>query len=162
MINNKPKKPEAIEKEFIEKVIQVKRVSKKTKGGNQISFSALVTVGNHHGKAGIGFAKAPDVVSSIQKALAKAKEHMVKIEIVNGTIAHEIYYKLGAAKIILRPAPVGTGVIAGGPIRAVVEAFGIQNLVSKRLGTSNKSANIFATFEALEKIKPNTKKPEEN
>mgnify|MGYP001290654203 CR=1 FL=1 len=141
-------------KEFDEKVIEIKRVSKKTKGGNKISFSALVVVGNHKGKAGVGFGKAPDVISAIQKGVRLAKKDLYELDVTQGTIAHEILHKRGAAKVLLKPAPVGTGVIAGGAVRVVVEAFGIQNIVSKRMGTPNKASNVHATFEALQALKP--------
>ena len=149
---NQGQKPE--EKEFDEKIIQIKRVSKKTKGGNNISFTSLIIVGDHKGKAGIGFSKAPDVLNSIRKSVKKGKKNMVSIDLVGAnTIAHEVYHKRGAAVVLLKPAPEGTGVIAGGPVRAVVEAFGVQNIVTKCMGTSNKASNVYATFEALGKLK---------
>ncbi|NMB56956.1 30S ribosomal protein S5 [Candidatus Beckwithbacteria bacterium] len=141
------------EREFEEKVIEIRRISKKTKGGNKISFSALVVIGNNKGRAGVGLDKAADVVSAIKKAIRKAKTNLVDLQIINGTIAHEVLYKRGAAYIMLKPAPEGTGVIAGGSVRAVVEAFGIRNIVSKRMGTSNKPSNVYATFEALKTLK---------
>jgi small subunit ribosomal protein S5 len=160
--NNRQNRPnnryEREVKEFEEKVIEIKRVSKKTKGGNKINFSALVVIGNHKGKAGVGFGKAPDVISAIKKGVRLAKKHLTQIDITNGSIAHEILYKRGAAKVLLKPAPVGTGVIAGGAVRAVVEAFGIQNIVSKRMGTTNKGSNVHATFEALTTLLPGRKK----
>ncbi len=140
-------------KEFEEKVIEIKRLSKKTKGGNKISFSALVVIGDTNGRAGVGLDKANDVLSAIQKAIRKAKNNLVTVTLANGTIPHEVYFEDGAAKILLKPAPVGTGVIAGGPVRAVVEAFGIKNIVSKCMGTANKTANVLATFKALRQMK---------
>ncbi|NMC35611.1 30S ribosomal protein S5 [Candidatus Beckwithbacteria bacterium] len=158
-------KPE--EKEFDEKIIQIKRVSKKTKGGNNISFTSLVVIGDHKGKAGIGFSKAPDVLNSIRKSVKKGKKNMVSIDLVGAnTIAHQVYHKRGAAVVLLKPAPEGTGVIAGGPVRAVVEAFGVQNIVTKCMGTANKASNVYATFEALAQLKkvkvtkPTEAKPE--
>jgi small subunit ribosomal protein S5 len=136
-------------KEFEEKIIEIRRVSKKTKGGNKINFSALVVIGDHNGRAGVGFSKAPDVLSTIQKSIRLAKKNLIKLDLVDGTIPHQILHKRGAAVILLKPAPVGTGVIAGGAVRAVVEAFGIRNIVSKCMGTSNKISNVYATFEAL-------------
>ncbi len=156
--NNNNKRERREPKEYDEKVIQIKRVSKKTKGGNKVSFTALVTVGNKKGKAGIGFGKAPDVLSAIKKAVRLGKRNLRELDVSSGTISHEIFYKRGAAKVMLRPAPKGTGVIAGGPIRAVVESFGIKNIVSKRMGTTNKPANVYATFEALMALKPLKKK----
>jgi small subunit ribosomal protein S5 len=149
-------------KEFDEKVVEIKRVSQKTKGGNKISFSALVVIGNRKGKAGIGFSKAPDVLSAIQKSVRLAKKNLVTIEMVgDGTITHEILFKYKAAKILLKPAPEGTGIIAGGPVRAVVDAFGIRNIVSKRMGTNNKNLNVHATMMAISQLLPvsESKKP---
>jgi len=145
-------------KEFEEKVIEIKRLSKKTKGGNQISFSALVVIGDRKGRGGIGHDKAKDVLSAIQKSIRLAKRNLVTIDLADGTIPHEVLYKRGAATILLKPAPEGTGVIAGGSVRAVVEVFGIRNIVSKRLGTSNKMSNVYATLEALQQIKKVSKR----
>lgn len=142
-----------ISKEFEEKVIQINRVSKKTKGGNKIGFTALVVVGNKKGKAGVALGKANDVVSAIKKGVRLAKKNLIKVNIVRGTIPHRIESKFGAAKVMLKPAPVGTGIIAGGPVRAVVEVVGIVNIVSKILGSNNKINNVFATFEALKNLK---------
>ncbi len=136
-------------KEFDEKVISVNRVSKKTKGGNQMRFSILVVVGDKKGRVGVGLGKSKDVSSGIRKAISLAKKHLVNVPITNGTIPHDILIKRGAAKIILKPAPEGTGVIAGGAVRAVVEAAGIRNISSKVLGTKNPASNIYATLEAL-------------
>jgi small subunit ribosomal protein S5 len=141
------------EKEFLEKVVQVSRVSKKTKGGNKISFSVLIVVGDKKSRVGVGLGKAPDVLSGIKKGIKKAKKTLFKVPMENGTIPYEIYIKKGAAKLLLKPAPPGTGVIAGGPVRVVVEAAGIRNIVSKRLGTTNKASNVYATIAALKKIK---------
>mgnify|MGYP001608962749 CR=1 FL=1 len=135
--------------EFEEKVIQVNRVSKKTKGGNQISFSTLVVIGDHKGRVAVGLGKAKDVASAIRKAIVYAKKHLITVPIKNGTIPYDIYTKRGAAKIILKPAPAGSGVIAGGAVRAVVEAAGITNISSKVLGTRNRASNVYATLEAL-------------
>lgn len=136
-------------KEFEEKVISVNRVSKKTKGGNQMRFSVLVVVGDRKGRVGVGLGKSKDVSSGIRKAITSAKKHLITVPIIRGTIPHDIYIKRGAAKIILMPAPEGTGVIAGGAVRSVVEAAGIKNISSKVLGTKNPASNIYATLEAL-------------
>jgi small subunit ribosomal protein S5 len=138
--------------EFEEKIIQVHRVSKKTKGGNKIGFSVLVVVGDKKGRVGVGLGKAPDVASAIRKGVSVAKKHMISVPIVKGTIPLEIRLKLGAAKILLKPAPVGSGVIAGGAVRSVVEAAGIHNISSKVLGTKNQASNVYATMEALKQI----------
>jgi len=142
-----------MDEEFSEKVVQVNRVSKKTTGGNKIGFSILVVVGDKKGKVGVGLGKAADVASAIRKASSYAKKHMVKIPLVRTTIPHEIRIKLGAAKILLKPAPPGTGIRAGGSVRAVVEAAGIKDIVSKILGTDNKASNVYATIEALKNLK---------
>lgn len=139
-------------KEFEEKVIQVNRVSKKTKGGNKIGFSVLMVIGDKKGRVGVGLGKARDVSSSIRKAVAYAKKHMIDVPIVNGTIPHDIFLKRGAAKVLLKPAPEGSGVIAGGAVRSVVEAAGIRNISSKVLGTKNQASNVYATLEALSRL----------
>lgn len=141
------------EKEFEEKVIQVNRVSKKTKGGSRISFSVLTVVGDKKGRVGVGLGKAPDVISAIRKGITRAKKNLIEVPMRGTTITHEVKIKRGAAKILLKPAPPGTGIIAGGPVRAVVEAAGIRDVVAKILGTTNKASNVYATIEALKKLK---------
>lgn len=141
------------EKEFSEKVIQIKRVSKKIKGGNRIGFSALVGVGNKKGKVGVGLGKAPDVRSAIEKGIIRAKKNLFKVPLSGTTIPHEISIKRGAAKIMLKPAPPGSGLIAGGPVRVVVSLAGIEDISSKILGSSNKSNNVHATVAALRRLK---------
>lgn len=137
---------------FEEKVIQVSRVSKKTKGGNKIRFAALVVVGDKNGKVGLGLGKSGDVSQAIMKGVAYAKRRMITVPIHKESIPHSIFVKKGAAKILLKPAPLGTGIIAGGAIRSVVEVAGVRNISSKILGSSNKSANAQATFEALTQL----------
>ncbi|PIS08723.1 30S ribosomal protein S5 [Candidatus Beckwithbacteria bacterium CG10_big_fil_rev_8_21_14_0_10_34_10] len=144
---------EQVKKEFDEKVVKISRVSKKTKGGNRISFSALMVIGDRKGRVGVALGKAPDVLSAIKKGVRKAKKKMITVPLDKGTIPHEIYLKRGAAKILLKPAPEGTGVIAGGPVRSVVEVAGIKNIVSKILGTKNKASNVYATVEALGQLR---------
>jgi len=139
--------------EFSEKVIQVNRVSKKTKGGNRIAFSVLVVVGDKKGRVGVGLGKALDVLSAVRKAVAYAKKHLIQVPMAKTTIPHEVRIKVGAAKILLKPAPPGTGIRAGGSVRAVVEAAGIKDIVYKILGTDNKASNVYATFKALRKLK---------
>lgn len=144
--------------EFEEKIVQVHRVSKKTKGGNKIGFSVLVVVGDKKGRVGVGLGGAPDVSSAVRKAVTYAKKHLYTVPMKDKTIPHEIRIKLGAARILLRPAPAGTGVIAGGAVRAVVEAAGIRDIVSKILGSKNQASNVYATMEALKSFKiKNTK-----
>lgn len=137
---------------FEEEIVQVNRVSKKTKGGNKIGFSVLTVVGNRSGKVGVGLGKAPDVSAAIKKGVSIAKKHAIEVPIINGTIPFEYKIKLGAAKILLKPAPVGSGVIAGGAVRSVVSLAGIQNISSKVLGTDNQASNVYATMEALKQI----------
>ena len=137
---------------YEEKLIQVSRVSKKTKGGNSFGFSVVMVVGDKKGKIGVGKGKASDVVSAIRKGVKKAKKKMIQVPIDGTTVPFRISVKKGASKLILKPAPKGTGVIAGGPVRAVVEAAGIRDISSKILGTTNKASNAYATFEALRQI----------
>jgi small subunit ribosomal protein S5 len=147
--------------EFEEQVVQVNRVSKKTKGGNKIGFSALTVVGDKKGKVGVGLGKAPDVSNAIRKGISKAKKHMIQVPLVDGTIPFRIDVKIGAARIMLKPAPRGSGIIAGGSVRAVVSAAGIENISSKTLGTENKISNIYATLEALKRISEQVEKTRE-
>ena len=138
--------------EYTEEVVQVNRVSKKTKGGNKANFQVLAVVGNKKGKVGAGHGKAADVPSAIRKAVTAAKKHLIDIPMVNGTIPFGVNIKRGAAKVMLKPAPKGSGIIAGGAIRSVVSAAGIENISSKVLGTNNKANNVYATIEALKLI----------
>lgn len=138
--------------EFEEKVIQVSRVSKKTKGGDTMGFSVVMAVGDKKGQVGVAKGKAPDVVSAIKKGVRKAKKRMIEVPIDGTTIPFKITLKQGAAKLVLKPAPKGTGVIAGGPVRAVVEAAGIRDISSKILGTDNQASNAYITFAALQRI----------
>lgn len=140
-------------KEFEEKVVQVNRVSKKTKGGNHMSFAALVVVGDKKGRVGAGLGKAPDVAAAVSKATLYAKRHFINVPMKGTTIPHEVRLKMGAAQIIMKPAPVGTGVIAGGTVRAVLEAAGIRDVVSKILGTKNKISNVYAAIAALKTLR---------
>lgn len=147
--NNAPRAPQ----EFEEKVIRISRVTKKTKGGNNISFTALVVVGDRKGRVGIALGKAKDVMNAIKKGVRRGKKMLIKVPLVdNRTIPFELLLKVGAAKIMLKPAPAGTGVIAGGSVRAVLELAGIKDVVSKILGTNNSMRNVTATFDALKKM----------
>lgn len=140
-------------KEFDEKVVQVNRVSKKTAGGNRIGFSVLVVVGDKKNRVGVGLGQAPEVQSAIRKAVSYAKKHLLTVPLKGTTIPHEVLVKVGAARVLLRPAPPGSGVIAGGAIRAVVEAAGIKDISSKVLGTNNQANNVYATLEALKRLR---------
>lgn len=142
-----------LESEFFERVVQVNRVSKKTTGGDKRSLSVLVVVGDKKGKVGVGLGKAAEVQSAVRKATTYAKKHLIAVALKGRTIPHPILIKYGAAKVLLKPAPVGTGVIAGGAVRVVVEAAGIHDVVSKSLGTKNKASNVYATMQALAQLR---------
>lgn len=152
--NSRINQPNRSAEEYSEKVIEIKRVCKKTTGGNKVSFRALCVVGDRKGRVGLGLGKAADVSSAIKKSFRFAKKRLVKINLKGTTIPYAIRFKRGAAQILLKPAPEGTGIIAGGPVRAVVEALGITDIVSKILGTKNKTNNVYATLEALKTLKP--------
>lgn len=140
------------EKEFEETVVQINRISKKTKGGNTIRFSALVVVGDRKGKVGVGLAKAPDVRSAIMKAISGAKRKLIKVPLKGTTIPYSIEEKFSAARVLLKPAPAGSGIIAGGAMRVVLEAAGVRDASGKILGTNNKISNVYATLKALKSI----------
>lgn len=152
-------KKEKEKKEFIEKVIQIDRISRTVKGGRRIRFRALVVIGDEKGRVGFGIAKAQEVVTAITKAITRAKKDIITVPITKGTIPHEIKIKSGSAVVFLKPAPEGTSIIAGGSVRSVLELSGIKNVVGKILGSSNKINNVKATFDALKsfKIVNNTK-----
>jgi small subunit ribosomal protein S5 len=139
-------------KEYEETVIQIKRVSKKTKGGNTMRFSALVVVGDKKGSVGVGLSKAPDVRGAIKKSIEAAKRRMIKIPLAGTTIPYSVEEKFSAAKVLLKPAPTGSGIIAGGPMRVVLEAAGVKDAAGKILGTRNKASNVYATMKALKTI----------
>ena len=143
-------KPEV--KEFEEKVIQISRVSKKTKGGNKAGFSVLMVVGDKKGRVGVGLGKASDVLTAIKKSVKKAKKKMISVPLDGTTIPFAITVKKGAGRVMLKPSKKGTGVIAGGPVRAVVEAAGVRDITCKIMGSDNQSSSVYATFEALKQI----------
>lgn len=138
--------------EFEEKVIQISRVSKKTKGGNKMGFSVLMVVGDRQGRVGVGLGKAKEVTLAIRKGVKRAKKKMITVPMNGTTIPFSIVVKRGSGKVLLKPAPRGSGVIAGGPVRAVVEAAGIRDISSKILGSGTQSVSVYATFEALTQI----------
>ncbi|OGD73661.1 30S ribosomal protein S5 [Candidatus Collierbacteria bacterium RIFOXYB2_FULL_46_14] len=144
--------------EGFEQVLEIRRVSKKTQGGTNVSFSALVVTGDKKGKVGLGLAKAPNVADAIKKAIRLGNRDLVQVPLVEGTIPYETISKYGAAKVLFRPAPKGTGLIAGSSVRAVVEAAGITDIVCKVMGTNNKTSNARATFKALKQIETLAKK----
>lgn len=140
------------EKQFDERVVHIDRVARVVKGGRRFRFRALVVVGDHKGKIGIGIAKGADVTQAVTKAVDVAKKHFVNIHIVNGTVAHESEVKVGGARILVKPAAPGTGLIAGGVVRTVLEVTGISNALSKSLGSTNKINTAYATLAALQAI----------
>ncbi len=138
------------ENELVERLVGINRVSKTVKGGRRFAFAALVVVGDGKGKVGHGHAKSREVPEAIKKATEQAKRKMLRVPLREGrTLHHDVYGRHGAGKVILRPAPAGTGIIAGGPMRAVFEALGIQDVVAKAVGSNNPYSMVNATFEAL-------------
>ncbi len=138
--------------EFEEKIIQISRVSKKTKGGNKIGFSVLIVVGDRKGRVGVALGKAPTVAAAIRKGAKKAKKKLITVPMHGSTIPFKVEVKKGAGRVLLKPAPEGSGVIAGGPVRAVVDAAGIRDISSKILGSQNQASSVYATFAALKEI----------
>ena len=143
------------ESEFTDKVVQIKRVSKKTNGSNQIHFTALVVSGDKKSRVGVGLGKAKSVADAIQKAIQKARKTMLTVNIVNGTITNSVTLKFKGAIILLRPGKQGSGLIAGGPVRSVVELAGIKDIVSKIIGSKTKSINVWATMKVLTLLQKN-------
>ncbi|ACU59128.1 MULTISPECIES: 30S ribosomal protein S5 [Chitinophaga] len=149
MAKNTFNKVKAGDLELKEKVVAINRVTKTTKGGRTFSFSALVVVGNEHGVVGHGLGKAKEVQEAITKGIDDAKKNLIKVPVMHGTIPHDQLAKEGAAKVLIKPAAHGTGVIAGGSMRAVLESAGITDVLAKSLGSANPHNVVKATFKAL-------------
>jgi small subunit ribosomal protein S5 len=142
------------EKQFDERTLHIDRVARVVKGGRRFRFRALVVVGDRKGKVGIGLSKGADVTAAVTKATEVAKKHMITVHLYKGTLPHEVEEKVGGAKILLKPASQGTGLIAGGVVRTILEVAGVKNCLSKSLGSTNKANTAYATIAALDSMAP--------
>jgi small subunit ribosomal protein S5 len=143
---------EPVEKEFVEKLVKLNRTAKVVKGGRRFSFSALTVIGDRKGRVGFGFGKANDVSEAIRKSIDKAKRNMIKLPVKNGTIPHEVTGYFKSSQVLLKPACSGTGIIAGGPVRAIMEAGGVTDVLSKSIGSSSQYNVVKATFDCIARM----------
>lgn len=155
--NQGDRREEREKKEFDNKVLDVARVTRVVAGGKRMRFRACVIAGNRNGKVGMGVRKGLDVADAVGKATRTAEKTMIAVDLVNGTIPHEIYQKSGAAKLLLKPASRGTGIVAGGSLRIVLELAGVQNVAAKILGSNNKINNAQAAIKALSRLRSKEK-----
>jgi len=149
--------PQTEESQYDERVVYVNRVARVVKGGRRFRFQALVVVGDHKGQVGIGISKGADVSAAVNKASGVAKKNFVKVSLYKGTLTHEVEAKVGGARILILPAAPGTGLIAGGVVRTVLEVVGIENALSKSLGSTNRINTAYATLKALSSMQPANK-----
>jgi small subunit ribosomal protein S5 len=154
--NRRGRRPEFVqeEKQFDERTLHIDRVARVVKGGRRFRFRALVVVGDRKNKVGIGMAKGADVTAAVTKATEVAKKHFITVPLYKGTLPHEGEAKVSGARILLKPASAGTGLIAGGVVRTILEVAGVSNALSKSLGSTNKANTAYATIAALESLKP--------
>lgn len=146
--------PQEAEKQFDERVVYVNRVARVVRGGRRFRFQALVVAGDHNGKVGVGISKGADVAAAVSKATESAKKHMVSVPLYNATLTHEVLGRSAGAKIMIKPAAPGTGLIAGSVVRTVLEVVGVENALSKSHGSSNRLNMAYATIDALSKMEP--------
>jgi small subunit ribosomal protein S5 len=149
----KSNREEADRREFDQKIVEIKRVTRVTGGGKRMRFRALVVIGDHKGKVGMGLRKGNDVAESVNKAVNQAKKNMITLPLTNDTIPHEVKVKYKSSKLMMLPAKPGTGIIAGGAVRSVMDLAGVKNVISKMLGSNNKVNNIKAVFDAFKSMK---------
>ena len=153
MLKSNAKKVRSSEMELKDRIVGIQRVTKVTKGGRTFSFSAIVVVGNENGVVGFGLGKANEVTDAISKGIDDAKKNLIKVPILKGTIPHEMEAKFGGARVFMKPAAHGTGVIAGGAMRAVLESVGVKDVLAKSKGSSNPHNVVKATIKALENLR---------